>query len=1107
MKHILLAFLLALSTLTLRAQTHDHHEHNGKICAFEHVNDKFLDMGQNRVLYEQRKQIYAKAAQQWQQSQLNRGINAVRRITIVFHVIYNPASATDVYVSDAEIQEIIDILNQDYTRTNPDVGNTRAIFTGVASGVNLNFCLAQTDPNGNVTTGIVRVDTNEDFFDSNTETDEMKLAAGVPVPGTWPASAGTTGNGDPAWDPTQYMNVWICNITNGAGGGTAGYAYLPGAAGQGFDGLVLDSDIGIGLYGGFPNRTATHEIGHYLGMQHIWADMLDCTGDDGMADIPTSASDNMDVADCTPSPAPNTCNDGAGDLPDQFENYMSYASCQNMFSADQAAYMNGVIDADRPGVVDNGLCNPPELTANFTPATQTIINAGQSVTFVDASSGPSPITSYSWSFESGSVTTQNTVGPHTITYNTPGTFQVSLTVGDGTSTDSEVKTAHVVVNDVLNANFDADITYVPINDNVTFTDHSSGPLAITSRTWDFGDSGTSTATNPVHAYSAVGLYTVKLTVGDGANTDIETKTDYIEVYDPALLHITDFVGVPTTVNAGANVRFTITLDQPISEVDSIRWFFPGSAMPTALKYTLASFNVNYPTGGIYPVEARAYRNMATDGDTLIKTNYITVLSPDSVPVANFTATNTNIAVGTTIDFINLTTPDLNRIDSMLWEIETSPGVYTYSTAVNPTGITYSVAGDFNVRLYVWGVFGDHDTLKYGYIHVYDPASLNPIQANFEAITVRLITMGESVRFEDLSEGDVQNWTYIFDRGAGSAQLEYEYTQNPVHTFMTAGYYKVSLIAANTTYADTLDKNMYVVVTTTPWPNAGGYCDTLDNYLDDEIVPTYRRAQYPNLGIFPGHYTKVVGTSKKYVKRYAERFTTYTPDVVRAVLVPIVRAHSGTSNYFNVMLWNASPQGHPYELLTSNTTSENKVIISSLEERMYNYIELDEAVEVDSVFFVGLKLKYDNTSQDTIGIYMAPERANAEDNTLFISDKDAATNYEWYTPTEFLGFTLNTSLGLKVLGCVVDVPEVKDLEANLIVYPNPAQDKLYIELGAIENNQVDIQVYDIVGKSISSSFTKEEHHIEVDLNACNNGFYMVKISIGESTVTRKILIQK
>jgi len=1089
MKHILLALLLALSTLTLRAQTHDHHHENGEPCGIKHYYEMLEQNGQLQSHIDWRDQAFKLHAQRMKQIN-NRETNVVYQVPVVVHVIWGAPNGTN--VTDAQIQTMLDNLNKDYARLNADANQTRAIFTGVASSVDIQFCLAQTDPNGNVTSGIVRVETTHGLFDPNGNAEDLKY---------------TAQGGDDAWDTQRYLNIWIGDLTGGTGQGTVGYSTMPGSHGLDNDGFIMDC---VAVANGWLDRTPTHEIGHYFGLFHPWTDQNDdvptCAFDDGLTDTP-NCSDKHLGQDCNPSPVPNTCIDATGDLVDQYENYMDYSNCTNMFTIEQADFMKQTLETTRASLLNNGLCNLPVLTANFTPPTQTIIDAGQSVTFVDASSGPNPITSYAWSFPGGTVTSQSTIGPHTITYNTPGTYQVSLTVGDGTSTDSEVKTAHVVVNDVLNANFDADITYVPLNDNVTFTDHSSGPLAITSRTWDFGDSGTSTATNPVHAYSAVGLYTVKLTVGDGANTDIETKTDYIEVYDPALLHIIDFVGVPTTVNAGNNVRYTITLDQPIGEVDSIRWFFPGSATPTVLKYTLAAFNVNYPTGGIYPVEARAYRNLGTDGDTLIKTDYIKVLSPDSVPVANFTATNTNIPVGTTIDFINLTTPDLNRIDSMLWEIETSPGVYTYSTAVNPAGITYSVAGDFDVRLYVWGVFGNHDTLKYGYIHVYDPASLNPIQANFEAVTVRLITMGESVRFEDLSEGDVQNWTYIFDRGAGPAQLEYEYTQNPVHTFMTAGYYKVSLIAANTTYADTLDKNMYVVVTTTPWPNAGGYCDTLDNYLDDEIVPTYRRAQYPNLGIFPGHYTKVVGTSKKYVKRYAERFTTYTPDVVRAVLVPIVRAHSGNSNYFNVMLWNASPQGRPYELLTSNNTSDNKVLISSLEERMYNYIEFDEAVDVDSVFFVGLKLKYDNTSQDTIGIYMAPERANAEDNTLFISDKDAATNYEWYTPTEFLGFTLNTSLGIKVLGCVVDVPEVKDLEANLIVYPNPAQDKLYIELGAIENNQVDIQVYDIVGKSISSSFTKEEHHIEVDLNACNNGFYMVKISIGESTVTRKILIQK
>jgi len=1085
MKKILL-FLLTFAYIGLFAQNNAETEHH---CGYDYG----LQILEKEGKLQEQMDWYRNSVQElYNNENNNHSMNVVYQVPVVVHIVWD--NDNGINVTDAQVAIMIDNLNKDYARLNADASNTRAIFEPVASSIDIQFCLAQTAPDGTATTGITRTFTNHGQFD--------------PDAGTAEDIKSTTAGGIDSWDTHKYLNIWFGDLTGGTGMGTVGYSTLPGSHGDPNDGFIMDC---VAVANETLDRTPTHEIGHYFGLLHPWgpAGTGDCTADDGIADTPKTGSDHLGLG-CNPSPVPDDCSPYGGADVDQWENFMGYSNCTNMFTQDQAALMKQTLETTRSSLLGNNLCSLPVLTANFTPNTPTItINAGQTVTFTDASSGPDPITSWDWTFSGGSPGTQGTQGPHTITYNTPGLYDVSLTVGDGTNTDTKTVTDLVEVLDVLNANFSADITYAAIGEDVTFTDASSGPDPITSWSWDLGDGTIDPTVGPVvHQYAAEGFYTVKLTVGDGTNTDIETKTNYIEVYDPLALNIIDFVGIPTTINEGENVNFEVNCNIADAEIDSVRWFFEGADVPTQMFTNTNPFNVSYSTGGIFDVECRVYRDNGADGDTLVKQDYVVVISPDSVPVANFIASQSNIPMGTTIDFINLTNI-IDRLDSVRWFIQTDASTTVESTDLNPTGYTYSVAGDFDVQLFVYSPFGNHDTLKVGHVHVYDPANLNPISVDFKATTVRLITEGETVQFEDISQGDIQNWTYIFDRGAGDAFLEYEYTQNPLHTFLTAGIYNVTLIANNTTYADTLTKERYIVVTTTPWPEPEGYCDTLTNIEYNENQLTFREADYPSWGYFPGHYAKKASatSSEKKLKRYAEKFESYTPDVIRAVLVPVAKAYAGDNDaQIRVQIWDADASGRPNNLLTGTKT---KVNINSLQAGMFNYIELDEAIQVDSVFFVGFKLDYSTSTsaQDTFAVHMAPERPNPEDNTIYVSRYSSGAG-NWQTPSEFLEFNLNSSMAIKVMGCVVEVPEIEMLEASISVYPNPASDRLYIDLGEMQFNNINVEIYDIVGKKINTEILDGyTNRYELNLSNCQNGFYLVNINVDGFLITKKILIQK
>jgi uncharacterized protein YfdQ (DUF2303 family) len=250
-------------------------------------------------------------------------------IPVVVHVVWNTSSEN---VPSSAITAIIDELNRDYSQTNPDLNGVRTPFVNSIGNVGFQFCLAQVDPTGAPTTGITRTQTTDTWFDPDTQTNAMKSA---PL-------------GKAPWNPNEYLNIWICDITSGATGGTitVGYAYLPvgGVVGTSIDGLVIDYNYGLDVGA----RTATHEIGHYFGLQHTFDDGGNCTNTDGFADTPTSNSPTFSCA--------NTNLVKCGVLT-QYENFMDYSSCTVMFSGQQSSYMQGILTGVRSGLLNNNVCS------------------------------------------------------------------------------------------------------------------------------------------------------------------------------------------------------------------------------------------------------------------------------------------------------------------------------------------------------------------------------------------------------------------------------------------------------------------------------------------------------------------------------------------------------------------------------------------------------------------------------------------------------------------------------------------------------------------------------------------------------------------------------
>lgn len=296
-----------------------------------------------------------------------RGMSNVITIPVVVHVIHNgDAVGSNENISDARVLSQIAVLNQDFRRM---VGTPGFNATAVGADVEIEFCLAKRKPNGTATDGIDRVNLGVESWatESSIEEDLKPVTQ---------------------WDPTQYFNLWVAQFTTDEDeelNGILGYAQFPSNSGlgglganegdSGTDGVVIDwrcfgtSIIAPGEYFSSYDRgrTTTHEIGHFLGLRHIWGDNNSCRIDsndsfkDYCPDTPAATQENYRclVSDSCPSDAGN----------DMIENYMDYTNdiCMNVFTLNQKNRMLTVMQNSlrRKSLVTSRACAMPLDSGDF----------------------------------------------------------------------------------------------------------------------------------------------------------------------------------------------------------------------------------------------------------------------------------------------------------------------------------------------------------------------------------------------------------------------------------------------------------------------------------------------------------------------------------------------------------------------------------------------------------------------------------------------------------------------------------------------------------------------------------------------------------------------
>ena len=386
----------------------------------------------------------------------------VYTIPVVFHILHNNGPEN---VSKDQIMSALNILNRDYAMLNPDTASVQAPFQSLRSKVDVQFVLATKAPNGACFTGITRTQNAITNDGSNGSAQINAIVAGNDVyNGQWPGN--------------KYLNIYVCEHI----GGAAGYTMLPAgwSANSMQNGIfILHNFFGnIGTSSEYSSRALTHEVGHWLNLDHVWGGnnnpgSAGCGGTDNVQDTPATQGST------TCNLTANTCStDNAYwgfDQIDNVENYMDYSYCSKMFTTGQVNRMRTALtisSTGRANVVSAsnltavGAGTPLTLcTAKFSTERR-VICAGETITFNDESFNIA--TGWNWSFTGGSPATSTQQNP-SVTYNTPGTYAVQLQATDGTNSNT--------------ANVASYITVLPAGGGLPFYESFEGSMNLNSPTW------------------------------------------------------------------------------------------------------------------------------------------------------------------------------------------------------------------------------------------------------------------------------------------------------------------------------------------------------------------------------------------------------------------------------------------------------------------------------------------------------------------------------------------------------------------------------------------------------------------------------------------------
>ena len=751
-------------------------------------------------------------------------------IPVIVHVVHNgEAVGTGRNISQAQVNSQIAVLNEDFRRLNADRVNTLAQFQGVAADIEIEFCPAQVDPSGTplAEPGIHRVNGGQATWSTNAIDATLK-------PQT-------------IWDPNRYFNIWTVDFGNT---GLLGYAQFPQGSGlQGMPGGAQNANTdgvvcwyrAFGRVGNLSansnrGRTATHEVGHWLGLRHIWGDG-GCTVDDFCADTPPSDAANQGC---------NTNTQSCGNL-DMVQNYMDYSNdaCMNLFTQCQKTRMITVMNNSprRVQLLSSNVCqivNPVNIagtvrdaaTQQGIPNAKVRFNAGSTNytatcnaqgNFVINNIAEGTYTFYAgqWGYVTKQLTNVNVQ---------QGSSPIVIDLEEGYYDDFVLEFDwNKQIQNLSQTATGAWVRGIPVG--TLFNNVQSAPGA--DVTMDFGNEAYITG----NGGGAAGTDDV-----DDAIVTLTSPSMNLSAYnDPRLKYAAWFynAGGNGTPNDSLVVRIsngqqTVTVERITSNVQWVQRDFRIRDFITPTANMTVSFIANDDVGNGHLVEGGVDYFRITD------TNIVVTIPP----VADFSATNTTGCAPRSVSFT-----DLSSNNPTAWAWSFPGGTPATSTQQNPT-VTYSAPGTYAVTLTATNPYGNNTVTKQAFVVV------NPPEADFNADAVSGCP-GLRVSFTDITTCSPGSRQWLFPGGSPATSTQ----ANPQVIYNNFGDYDVTLISGG----DTIVKTNFISITT------GGAVVVLNENFENGFATNGWSIENPDNAItwaITAVQGNLPGTNAAYVNHYA-----------------------------------------------------------------------------------------------------------------------------------------------------------------------------------------------------------------------------------------------
>lgn len=690
---LLVVLVMLMSPILMLAKSGSGHQ-EGERCG-THAPDKAWEDNFQKLLLQTRKNMATQS------------VNQTYVIPVVVHVIHTGQAIGTAYnLSAAQIQSQIDILNKDYAGTGLNVGNVPAVFKDLVANTGVTFCLATKKPDGSnmAEPGIDRIRTTDKGWRNPGNA------------GYSPEYIDSVIKPQSYWDPSLYLNIWVTKIN----GGILGYATFPNFSTldgiPGFwaedarDGVVVAyTTFGSGGVTTAPynqGRTTSHEVGHWLGLRHIWGDDQttgdNCSVDDFVDDTPLQS---VASSGCPNFPRVTCSNTGNMTM-----NFMDYSNdaCMYMFTLGQKERMVTTFanSPNRIKLLSSPVCQTASLApiAKFKSSKESIC-AGESVTFTDASLFTA--TSWKWTIPGGNPSSSTIKNP-TVTFAAPGVYPVTLEATNAGGTTS-VTIEFTVVPTLP----------VPYREEFEGVDTAFPPYG-----WSLFTRNTKGVNwNPTSRASgfSVGKYCMYF---DNTNIDV---TDYNDDIRTPFLNLTETVE-PKLIFDVAHAPYTdplyrdglevlVSLDCGVTFTSLYKKIGPDLATAPAIgedwePKTAADWRrdtVDLKAFAGLPKVMIVIRNLAKYGhstfiDNVDVRDYFVVAPPT---VTNITVNKNSICPGESVNYTAVVTDSPTQYE---WTLEgVTPNKVT--TTVPTLTVQYPNAGTFDVSVKVSNTGGSAEILK------------------------------------------------------------------------------------------------------------------------------------------------------------------------------------------------------------------------------------------------------------------------------------------------------------------------------------------------------------------------------------------------------------